>query len=102
MGAVRLSGIDAPSRIVLVNSFSDETGGVTRHPTSASWPLEMLSRFELESEGNRTTLTIRWLPINSTEEERATFAGAMDSMTQGWSGTFDQLADYLAGTAAIR
>jgi uncharacterized protein YndB with AHSA1/START domain len=24
--------IDAPSRIVLVSSFSDETGGVTRHP----------------------------------------------------------------------
>jgi uncharacterized protein YndB with AHSA1/START domain len=95
-------GIDAPSRIVLVNSFSDETGGVARHPMSASWPLEMLSLFELENEGNRTTLTIRWLPINSTEEERATFAGAMDSITQGWSGTFDQLADYLAGTAAIR
>jgi uncharacterized protein YndB with AHSA1/START domain len=94
--------IKEPSRIVLVNSFSDETGGVTRHPMSASWPLEMLSVFELESEGNRTTLTIRWLPINSTEEERATFAGAMDSITQGWSGTFDQLADYLAGTAAIR
>jgi len=51
--------IDAPSRIVLVSSFSDETGGVTRHPMSASWPLEILSVFELESEGDRTTLTIR-------------------------------------------
>jgi hypothetical protein len=38
----------------------------------------MPSLFELESEGDRTTLTIRGLPINSTEEERATFAGAME------------------------
>ena len=94
--------IDAPSRIVLVSSFSDDKGGVTRHPMSASWPLEMLSLFELESEGDRTTLTIRGLPINSTEEERATFAGAMDSMTKGRSGTFDQLANYLAGATAIQ
>jgi len=49
--------IDARSRIALVSSFSDETGGVTRHPMSASWPLEMLSLIELESEGDRTTMT---------------------------------------------
>jgi hypothetical protein len=42
--------IDAPSRIVLVSAFSDETGGVARHPMSASRPLEMLSLFELEAE----------------------------------------------------
>src|SRR5262245_59904437 len=32
-----------PERIVLVNSFSDENGGITRHPMSPTWPLEMLS-----------------------------------------------------------
>jgi uncharacterized protein YndB with AHSA1/START domain len=26
-------------KLVFVNSFSDETGGVTRHPTAATWPL---------------------------------------------------------------
>lgn len=30
--------IVAPERIVLVNSFSDENGNLTRHPFSASWP----------------------------------------------------------------
>jgi len=88
--------IKEPSRIVLVNSFSDESGGVTRHPMSLTWPLEMLSVFSLTAEGERTRLTIRWLPINATDEERATFTGAMESMKQGWGGTLDQLAEYLA------
>ena len=35
--------IAPPERIVLVNSFSDENGGLTRHPFSASWPLQMLT-----------------------------------------------------------
>lgn len=85
-----------PSRIALISSFSDENGGVTRHPLSASWPLETLSVFELEDLGERAKLTIRGLPINASEEERTTFSGAASSMAQGWSGTFDQLANYLA------
>src|SRR3954465_11026908 len=32
--------IVSPEKIVLVNSFSDEAGGITRHPMSATWPLE--------------------------------------------------------------
>src|SRR5436190_428418 len=35
--------ITAPERIVLVNSFSDERGSLTRHPMSPTWPLETLS-----------------------------------------------------------
>lgn len=88
--------IEEPSRIVVVSSFSDESGGVTRHPMSPTWPLEMLSIFSLKTEGPRTSLTVRWLPIDATEEERATFAGAKESMQQGWGGTLDQLAEYLA------
>ena len=83
-------------RIVLVSSFSDEDGGITRHPMSATWPLEMLSSFTLTEDNGRSTATIRWLPLNATEEERKTFDAAHEAMKQGWSGTFDQLAAYLA------
>jgi uncharacterized protein YndB with AHSA1/START domain len=89
--------IEEPSRIVVISSFSNENGGVARHPMSPTWPLEMLSIFSLDAEGQRARLTLRWQPINATEEERATFAGAKDGMKQGWSGTLDQLAEYLAG-----
>jgi hypothetical protein len=32
----------------------------------------------------------------STEEERNTFDTGRESMKMGWSGTFEQLAEYLA------
>jgi uncharacterized protein YndB with AHSA1/START domain len=85
-----------PERIVFVNSFSDEAGGITRHPMSASWPRELLSTFLFAEQDGRTTLTIKWTPLDADAAERATFGGAHDSMRQGWTGTLDQLADYLA------
>jgi uncharacterized protein YndB with AHSA1/START domain len=64
---------------------------------SQSWPLEMLSRFSFEEAGDgKTRLTISWVPINESDEERATFEKGRPSMTQGWSGTFEQLEAYLA------
>src|SRR5450432_1916579 len=34
-----------PEKLVFINSFSDEKGGLTRHPMAPTWPLEMLSVF---------------------------------------------------------
>jgi len=88
--------IVAPERVVLVSSFSDEAGGTTRHPGHLSWPLEMLSVFTFEDLGGQTRFTVRWAPYNATADERKTFDDGRDSMQQGWGGTLDQLADYLA------
>jgi uncharacterized glyoxalase superfamily protein PhnB/uncharacterized protein YndB with AHSA1/START domain len=91
--------ISPPDRIVFVNSFSDEAGGTTRHPLHKSWPLQMLSivTFEEQPDG-KTKFTVRWSPLHATPEERKTFDTNHDSMRQGWGGTFDQLAAYLAKT----
>jgi uncharacterized protein YndB with AHSA1/START domain len=83
-------------RIVLINSFSDKDGKLTRHPFSSTWPLEMLTTTTFGEENGKTTVTIRWAPLNATEEERKTFDTSHDGMRQGWTGTFDQLAEYLA------
>ena len=91
--------ITPPSRIVFVNSFSDEAGGVTRHPMAPNWPLQMLSAFTFEAEGAKTRFTVKWSPLNATDEEKATFAAGHDSMQQGWSGTLEQLEAYLAKAA---
>jgi uncharacterized protein YndB with AHSA1/START domain len=91
--------INPPSRIVFVNSFSDEAGGVTRHPMAPTWPLEMLSVFTFEELGDKTKFTVHWSPLNASEEERATFAEGHASMQQGWGGTLDKLEAYLAKTA---
>lgn len=85
-----------PAKLVVVVSFSDAQGGVTRHPLSASWPLETLSTTALTERDGKTTLTLRWVAINASEQERQAFDGAHDSMTQGWGGTMEQLTAYLA------
>jgi uncharacterized protein YndB with AHSA1/START domain len=85
-----------PSMLVFINSFSDEKGGLTRHPMNATWPLEMLSVFTFEDVGGKTRFTIKWSPHNASEEERKTFDAGHASMTQGWSGTMEQLEAYLA------
>jgi uncharacterized protein YndB with AHSA1/START domain len=88
--------IVAPERLVLVNCFSDEKGGITRHPFNAEWPLEMLSTFTFAEKGRGTLVTVRWAPLNATEAERKVFDAGRASMTQGWGGTLEQLEAYLA------
>lgn len=84
------------SKLVYVVSFSDKDAGITRHPLSNSWPLEMLCTVSFTEENGKTTMTTGAIPINETEEELATFEGAFEGMQQGFSGTYDQLDAYLA------
>src|SRR6202050_2943506 len=50
--------IVAPERLVWVHSFSDEAGGLTRHPLSETWPLELLTTVSLEdAPSGKTKLT---------------------------------------------
>lgn len=88
--------IKAPGLIVLVSSFSDAKGGITRHPMSETWPLEMLSTVTFDETAGKTTLSIRWSALNATEAEQKTFDESHASMSGGWSGTFGQLEGYLA------
>lgn len=88
--------ITPPERLVFVSSFSDEKGGLTSHPLAPSWPIEMLSTFSFVEAGGKTTFQVTWTPLNATPEERATFDAGQDSMKQGWTGTMEQLAAYLA------
>jgi uncharacterized protein YndB with AHSA1/START domain len=85
-----------PERLVFVNSFADEKGNVARHPMHLAWPLEMLSTITFTEQAGRTTVTVRWLPLNATAEECKTFEAGFESMQQGWGGTFEQLGAYLA------
>lgn len=86
-----------PKKLVVVVSFSDAQRGVSRHPMSATWPLETLATTTFAEHAGKTTVNLRWIAYNASEEERQTFDGAHDSMTQGWGGTMDQLTAYLAG-----
>ncbi len=91
--------IEAPERLVLISAFSDAKGGLTRHPMSASWPLETLSMTHFAEQDGGTLLTIEWSPYRATDEERRTFDAAHGGMQQGWTGTFEQLQAYLAASS---
>jgi uncharacterized protein YndB with AHSA1/START domain len=88
--------IAAPERIVLVSCFADEAGSITNHAMAPTWPREMLSTFLFEERDGKTTVTIKWIPLNATAEEITTFESMRDSVRMGWTGTFDKLASYLA------
>jgi uncharacterized protein YndB with AHSA1/START domain len=88
--------ITEPERLVYAQHFSDRAGGVTRHPMVPSWPLQMLTTIAFVEQNGKTTVTVNWAPVNPTNEESKTFDSAHEGMNQGWGGSFDQLADYLA------
>ncbi len=89
--------VNAPSRLVWVHSFSDEAGNLTRAPFfDGKWPFELLTTVTFGEEGVGTRVTLTSAPLNATDAERATFAANMDSMNQGWGGTFDKLDGFLS------
>jgi uncharacterized protein YndB with AHSA1/START domain len=99
-GRMVYRSITPPERMEFINSFSDEIGGLTRHPLAPTWPLEMLSVLTFEEQpGGKTKFTVTWRPHNPTAEEQATFDAGHASMTGGWSGTMENLENYLKGAA---
>jgi uncharacterized protein YndB with AHSA1/START domain len=57
----------------------------------------MLSTFTFEEMvGGKTKFIVSWTPYKATADEMKTFERSFDSMTQGWTGTMDQLQTYLA------
>lgn len=88
--------IAAPDRIVFTNSFSDKDGKTVRAPFATDWPLEVLNTVTFTEQNGRTTVSLRGRPFNATPDENARFDAMKPSMTQGFSGTFDQLQQYLA------
>jgi uncharacterized protein YndB with AHSA1/START domain len=89
--------ITPPQRLVWTHSFADEAGGITRHPFSPTWPLELLTTVTFEEQpAGKTKVSLVWSPLNATTQERQTFDAAHDGMRGGWGGTFERLEAYLA------
>jgi len=88
--------IAAPERLSFVSSFADQDGHTVRAPFNPDWPLEILNTLTLHEQNGATALTLRGEPINATADERRAFREWHESVQQGFAGTFEQLADYLA------
>jgi len=88
--------IVAFERIVWLNSFSNERCGITRAPFSELCPLEIENFVTFTEHSGTTTVSLRAEPFGELAEERRYFEQIRSSLEQGYGGTFEQLAGYLA------
>jgi uncharacterized protein YndB with AHSA1/START domain len=88
--------ISVPEKFVYTQFFSDEEGNVVRAPFNNTWPLKIQNTFTFLEHDGKTTLTMIETPVSATEEELKTFLESQDMVQEGFSGTFNQLEDYLS------
>jgi uncharacterized protein YndB with AHSA1/START domain len=88
--------IIAPERLVWLNGFSDEHGGLTRNPWVPTFPLQTLNTVTLAEQEDKTLLTITVVPFNTIDEELRVFAGGITGMKAGFGASFKVLENYLA------
>ncbi len=98
-GRLAYREISPQHRIVWISSFCDEKGVAVR--CVPGWPLESIDTVTLEESGGKTTLTLRAVAINCTEQEHKAFEAAFGDITQGLNDTFDQLEAYLPKLARL-
>lgn len=86
-----------PHRLIYNQIFCDENEKITRHPMAPTWPEALKTTVSFESEGaDRTRVNLKWeVAGEATSIERETFNQAKAGMSQGWSGSFDRLEEYL-------
>jgi len=97
-GKIFYQKIQKPDYLEYQQQFADEQGNVSRHPMVPVWPETMLTKVFLCAEGDKQTrVTVVWEPVGKVNaEELRTFIEMKAGMTQGWSGSFDTLENYLS------
>lgn len=101
-GRCEYLAIEKPDHIQYTQQFCDENEKVTRHPMAPTWPETMLTTIKLsEEEPGLTRVTLTWKPYGkTTDEEVETFVKGRSGMTQGWTGSFDKMEEYLEKVSA--
>jgi uncharacterized protein YndB with AHSA1/START domain len=96
-GKAKYIEMTEPTHIVYTQRFVDKDGKTSRHPMAPTWPEIMKTTVTFCEEGPRQTrVTLEWEVFGeATEVERDTFKNAKAGMTQGWTGSFDKLDEYL-------
>lgn len=96
-GKAKYIQLTKPTRIVYTQRFVDKDGKTSRHPMAPTWPETMKTTVTFCEEAPRKTrVTLEWEVYGeATEVERTTFKNAKAGMTQGWTGSFEKLDEYL-------
>lgn len=89
------SEIIEPKKIVYTSSFTDEKENTIRAPFDQNYPVEILNTITFIEDEENTTITMIVVPVSPTEEEIKGFEETKEMATEGYSGTFVQLEEYL-------
>ena len=84
-----------PERLVMTDSFADAQGNVvpaSYYGMDPNWPLEMLVTVTFEEQDGKTRLTLTHSGVRGVSDQD------LGNMEQGWSESFDKLAEYLGQT----
>lgn len=97
-GRVKYLEIKPPERVQYTQQFCDKDENISRHPFAPTWPETMLTTVQFSAEGvDQTRITVSWEVYgDASREELETFVAAKAGMTQGWTGSFDKLEEYLS------
>lgn len=92
--------INPPDKLEFISSFSNAKGEVVPAPFPGleNFPPEVWSTVtfvEHAGKGRGTLVTLEAKQFNGTQAQRDFFAGFHGSMRQGWTGTLQQLAEFL-------
>ncbi|MFU8878721.1 MAG: SRPBCC family protein [Wenzhouxiangellaceae bacterium] len=91
-----IESVEPEHRLAFLSMFSDENGGgPTRHPWEPDWPLLMWTEIGFGPAREGTRLAITWIPVDATVGEIRRFERGHEECRVGWTGTLDQLEDFL-------
>jgi uncharacterized protein YndB with AHSA1/START domain len=89
--------IEPMKRIAFTNSFSDKDGNTIRapFPNMENFPLRVMNNVVFTESGGKTTLHMTGTPFEASDTEKSFYEGMFPSMNQGFTGTLNQLDEYL-------
>lgn len=96
-GKVQYHEMSEPQLLTYTQMFSDENQGPGHHPMLPVFPEKMHTTVEFVPEGpSQTRVSVTWRPQGQiSAEELAAFLKTRDSMTVGWTGSFDKFERHL-------
>lgn len=102
-GKAKYIEMTKPHRLVYTQVFVDKNENISRHPMAPTWPEAMKTTVTFNEEGPaQTRVTIEWEVFgDATQLEHDTFNGAKGGMTQGWTGSFDKLEEYVSNLSKM-
>ena len=82
-------------RIVWLNSFANERGGIVRAPFAPEFPMEVLNTAHFTDQDGKTLVALTSTPFGALANEVAAFDSIYDGMNKGYNATLDQLEELL-------